>query len=195
MSLNSYSSSARTIFIILLLSSIVSNAFSQVDFTINKISVSNIIVITDSIYDKSKESGPLIDVVCDIYNRTDKPIIIDIQSGSVYVSYVYNKNQYEKEIESNYVGYVHNGRYVEENADKITLMPNDSSSIYFQTRYFVDNLKTQKLPVVDYTEETISTLPTLKVIYKDKDINMVSSGIQNVTIDNFVYNISKHKRK
>ena len=195
MSLNSNSSSARTIFIILLLSSIVSNAFSQVDFTINKISVSNIIVITDSIYDKSKESGPLIDVVCDIYNRTDKPIIIDIQSGSVYVSYVYNKNQYEKEIESNYVGYVHNGRYVEENADKITLMPNDSSSIYFQTRYFVDNLKTKKLPVVDYTEETISTLPTLKVIYKDKDINMVSSGIQNVTIDNFVYNLSKHKRK
>ena len=195
MSLDSNSSSARTIFIILLLSSIVSNAFSQVDFTINKISVSNIIVITDSIYDKSKESGPLIDVVCDIYNRTDKPIIIDIQSGSVYVSYVYNKNQYEKEIESNYVGYVHNGRYVEENADKITLMPNDSSSIYFQTRYFVDNLKTKKLPVVDYTEETISTLPTLKVIYKDKDINMVSSGIQNVTIDNFVYNLSKHKRK
>ena len=194
MSLNSDSSSARTIFIILLLSSIVSNAFSQVDFTINKISVSNIIVITDSIYDKSKENGPLIDVVCDIYNRTDKPIIIDIQSGSVYVSYVYNKNQYEKEIESNYVGYVHNGRYVEENADRITLMPNDSSSIYFQTRYFVDNLKTQKLPVVDYTEETISTLPTLKVIYKDKDINMVSSGIQNVTIDNFVYNLSKHKR-
>ena len=194
MSLNSNSSSARTIFIILLLSSIVSNAFSQVDFTINKISVSNIIVITDSIYDKSKESGPLIDVVCDIYNRTDKPIIIDIQSGSVYVSYVYNKNQYEKEIESNYVGYVHNGRYVEENADRITLMPNDSSSIYFQTRYFVDNLKTKKLPVVDYTEETISTLPTLKVIYKDKDINMVSSGIQNVTIDNFVYNLSKHKR-
>lgn len=183
------------IILVLLCTFVCNKVYSQVELVVNKIRVSNIIVITDSIYDKSKESGPLIDVVCDIYNRTDKPIIIDIQSGSVYVSYVYNKNQYEKEIESNYVGYVHNGRYVEENADKITLMPNDSSSIYFQTRYFVDNLKTKKLPVVDYTEETISTLPTLKVIYKDKDINMVSSGIQNVTIDNFVYNISKHKRK
>ena len=78
--------------------------------------------------------------------------------------------------------------------DFLNILPNQCISFSFSDRYLLgcDFFKWDKVPqnnlrAINHTKEVVSTLPTLKVRYRDENINIITDKIKNITIENILH--------
>lgn len=167
--------------------------FSQIEFKINEIRISEIVIITDSIYVEDMDNGARIDVACEIVNKTDSQIILSLYECEISVLFNYKNAKYEFSIGSFIDRYSWYDNKWGNKDSSIVILPNNNYELFFTTSYLsgTDFFKTKRLPIIDCTREVIETLPTLKVKYKDKNIEIITNEIKNVIIDNFIYNLDE----
>lgn len=187
----------KTFFIIFFICIHVSSIFSQLEFKIYELRISRIIVMTDTVYVESMPFGPRIEVSCKINNNTDLPIILNLYDYEVSVLFNYQNEKFEYLIGSimDYYSWRDNKWGNEDKS--IMVLPDKNYELFFTISYLegADFVKTKRLPIIDCTREVIETLPTLRVRYKDTNIDIITSEIKNIIIDNFIYNLDKNQGK
>jgi hypothetical protein len=190
--------------------------FSQIEFKINEIKISDIIEVLEEtiddelIIDEYFGYGPKIKIECIIKNNTEDTIFLEPSQESFNSIYGFSNLFYELSLLFNYSGkeYVKeitgsfNDPFVEFWNNKIIIMPYSSYSFNFRTSYLFGNYdinfrkeyETKRQRIVDCTKEVIETLPTLKVRYKDKNIDITTNEILKVTVDDFIFNYDDFKK-
>lgn len=175
---------------------IIHNINAQVHININSIVVSEIIEklktekINDStyieeIFREDFGEGPWIDIDCSIINDTKDPIILYPANAEKQVIFNYKKKQYIKEYLFTIPFFL---------PDSLLLLPYQSYSFHIETLYLLgcdfykwNKISLAKISKIDHSKEVLTTLPTLRVRYKDKNIDITTSGIKNVTFTEFPY--------
>ena len=190
------------IILVLLCTFVCNKVYSQVELVVNEIELSNVITTSDSIYVEGMGNGPYIYAHCEIFNNTGKTIkldIHDIDSYSISILYTYKKKSYEDEIYYTPFGIFGGYNSIDDlywntELKEIVIKPNKSYKFDFACPYLykITMENGDNFSVLDYTEEVIESLPTLKVRYKDDGgLNLVSKDIKQVTISDFVINIDQ----
>ena len=175
----------KTLFIFVIFLFFITNSiYSQINFKINEVKVSHIIETIDygHIIEGTFGNGPKIRVFCEISNNSNDTVILDLKNYELSILFNYSDKKYIDEITKGF-----NDPFVgiKEN---IKIMPHGNYSFYFRTSYlFGTDFFKDTYPIVDCTKEVIETLPTLKVRYKDTNLDITTNEILKVTIENFVF--------
>lgn len=171
---------------------IFNHSYSQIEFKINEIKVDRIIEFIDyngSYIEGTYGIGPRITVFCEINNKTNDTVVLDLATYELYIVFKYLDKNFEcilgskiDDVDLDYYKYIENKKF-------INILPKNTFSFSFRTPYLLgtDLFKDYTHSVVDYTIEVIETLPTLKVKYKDIKHDITSSEILKVTVENFVF--------
>ncbi len=148
------------------------NSYSQLDLKINELIVSNITVqLSENIIDEDIEDGPYLSMICVIKNTTDSLINIHPSESNFLISYNYKGEKYSFEIVA--LPFIDN--------DSIVLLPgklvdlNLGINLLLGTPILIKNK-------CDYSVEMLEILPTLKLVYIEKNMIIKSSEINRVTV-------------
>ena len=167
----------KSITVLLLFISTIS--YSQIHFEIENIDISNVIeVINEDLIYEGFGEGPWIDIECAIINNTKDTIRLFFKDSEFQIIFYYDNKQFKKNpfITPFY------------KTDTMIIEPNQKFNFNLGTPYLLgcDFYKWSRISLVniykiDHSKEVIATLPTLKVRYKDKNIDITTSGIKKVT--------------
>jgi len=157
---------------------------AQLDFKIENITVSKVIEEMDTnIYIGGFGEGPGISVICSIINNSNDTITLFLSHAEIYVIFTFENTKYcRKAIYSSFIFL---------NKDSLTVFPNQRFDFNFYDDYLLGtdfHKKNSRILLKDIirkdnTKEVIATLPTLKVRYKDKNIDIVTDEIKNVIVE------------
>jgi hypothetical protein len=133
-------------------------------------------------------SGPLIRVFCSITNNSDETVVLCRSSYEIEVIFIFDGTQYSRQpfFEMFTPPILANKR-------SLTILPNQTLLFDFYHYYLfgTDFFKWDRVPMdvrrIDHTKEVIATLPTLRVRYRDRNIDITTSEIRNVTVENILY--------
>jgi|LSQX01.2.fsa_nt_gb hypothetical protein len=170
---------------------LINYTYSQIEFKVNEITVSHIVetIKYGHIIEGAFGNGPLITVSCEINNKTNDTIALDLENYKILIFFNYYEKKYEKELGSivDEISLEFN-KYFEKNKTN-TILPNTKFLFSFMTPYLLGTeLLKDTYPIVDCTTEVIETLPTLRVRYMDSNIDIITNEILKVTVANFIYN-------
>ena len=121
-------------------------------------------------YFEDDEEGPRIGADCIIINNSKSDSIeINFSDSKVYFEFRYKGSIYKQ---SPFFFYV---------KGKVLLSPQDSCSFTFGVPILLGTqiLKDKKL---NYTTEMLEILPTIKVVYKQKELKLISQEITSVKV-------------
>ena len=146
---------------------------AQTSLIINKLYVSHYdmkyIVVK---YREDDEDGPHIGVDFVIKNNSKSDTVELVPSKSdIYIEFKYRGNTYNKEISPLF----------HVSMKSVKLSPQDSCSLSFGVPIFLGTLilKNRKQ---NYTKELLEILPTIKIVYKQKDLKLISDEIMVVNV-------------
>jgi len=145
---------------------------SQISFSINELNVYNInIVVSKNTYNEGAEDGPIIDGLFTIKNNTDSCVTIYPSKSNIQILFSFMEKQYSTNLYP--LSFMEN--------DTIILSPLQKEEVSFGTNLLLgtDILNTDKK---NYTYELLQILPTIRISYKDKKLNIKTTEIQNVKI-------------
>ena len=142
-------------------------------------------IISEINYDKlgNRESGPYIHVMMNIVNNTDSIIVLQPSKSSFFLEFSYKGKSYFKEAVTLFTLLT----FYEKK--EIFIRKGEVYKLEFGASLFTetDILIKERLKVYDYSHEILQALPTLKIIYKDPNLNLFSCGISNVEIGKDYY--------
>jgi hypothetical protein len=152
---------------------------AQLDFTIERITVSGIVEILSEnvLYDEDFGQGPHVYIECSITNNSNDIIILCPNETKIIITFRYNQMDYDK---------MPLFTLPFKNSDKLIILPNQTINFGFGD-YLILGTDIMKNYNNDYIKEMLEILPTIKVRYKDKSINIVTNGIKNVTVGDIPY--------
>ncbi|MDP4184619.1 MAG: hypothetical protein Q8862_05595 [Bacteroidota bacterium] len=158
---------------LLMLMNIGINAYSQIELHIAELSASNIVLDPNRpVFTEGEDEGPEIGFRCYIQNNTDKEIILQPQKARVNILFNYKNKKYESKV--NPLPFFE--------FESITIKPHDSYEFFGGDTFLCGtDLWDQKR--TDYTLEMLEILPTIKISYRDPNINITSTDINTVVID------------
>lgn len=169
------------IVILLLISKI---GMGQLVFKIENITVSNVIeTIEDNIlWREGFGEGPYIKVDCSITNDDNDTITLFPKNSKIYTVFNFENTKYCVEALYKPISFMKKDSLV-------IILPNQRFDFSFSDIYLLgtDFYKWSKISLkdirkIDHTKEVIATLPTLRVRYKDENIDIITDEIKNVTV-------------
>ena len=149
-----------------------STAYAQLDFKIDTLAISHIAEIIDkNVIDESLEQGPFIMLYTSIHNKSDSLVTIHLSKTTCQVEYYYNGRKYVRHSIPRFYVY----------SDTLILSPNQVAKLNFGLNLILGT-SIHKSDNWDYTYEMLEILPTLKIYYRDRSLNIRSSDITRVII-------------
>lgn len=145
--------------------------YSQI-LVIDELNVSQFNIEKDSnIYVEGERDGPIVWLTFTIINDSSEDILINTDFNNLSLSFSYNNENFEEEMIWDLV----------EGQEKLVIKRN-CSRIFTTSTYIFLGTKILNENKYDYTIELLKVLPTLKLIYNDKQLKLVSNSINNVII-------------
>jgi hypothetical protein len=151
---------------------------AQINFVIEELKLfnyHNFVSQENIIWDEDIIQGPTVTFNCLIYNNTFDTITLNTKIATVEVIFNYKRKKYK--LQSFPLPFLRN--------DSIILMPNKMINLMFSEHLVLgtDIMKHNNISKsYDYTKEMLEILPTLKVIYREQNIELQSTEIKNVII-------------
>jgi hypothetical protein len=166
---------------------ILENGIAQLDFKIENIIVSKIIEeLDDDMIHEDFAEGPGITVYCSIINNSSDTIILSPSNFELVIIFTFENIEYSTSPP--------NSVWVFMDTDTLTILPSQKFDFNFYDNYLLGSefYKWNKIPLtnikkIDHTKEVIATLPTLKVRYRDENIDIITNEIKNITIGDIIY--------
>jgi len=156
------------------------NVNAQIEFYIDTLEISN---YKRDIKDEYKDGhydeyyygmiqGPYVVFNCVFINNTADTVSLNLYSGEYFASYKYNDINYKYEMKDDFRMLI----------DPLPLMPYDSAEITISNYIFQYNDMNPYLNVEkhDFLPDLQKVLPTLKLIYKEKDLELISERINKI---------------
>lgn len=145
---------------------------AQLIFKIEELSLSNYNINLDSnIIDEDLENGPYVYFKCLIINNTNDSVVLQPTKSNSRVVFRYNKSDYALEVAP--LPFIDNKKLVIPPKDKIDF--SFGSYLLLGTNIF--NYKQG-----NYTEEMLTILPTLRIVYQDEGVKICTDEIKNVIL-------------
>jgi hypothetical protein len=171
---------------------------AQINFKIENISIKKIIeerprkIINDSTYIEVWEEGfgegPHITIKCKISNNSNDTLILHPEKSELSIIFKYRKKEYVFTYDSFFSLFssFFSSFFSE---DTVFIPPNANVTFEIEQAYLhgTDFFTRNNIDIVDCTEVVIATLPTLKIRYKDENIDIVTDEILNVTVGDIPY--------
>lgn len=175
----------KNILFLLILTLFSKIGMAQYDFIIEDIIVSRVIeqLGENVLFAEDFGEGPFIHVKCLITNNSKDSLVLTANSEFA-ILFNYNNTQYSQKVIS---------MYLSENYPIIILpFKNHTFTISINLLLGCDFYKRKgrylnNIRRIDHTKEVIAILPTLKVRYKDKNIDITTDEIKNVTVEDIPY--------
>lgn len=152
-----------------------SKSFSQLDLIVEELIVSNVIVqLSDNTIIEGSEDGPYLNLNCVIKNTSDSIIKLHPLNSKFILNFNYKGDKYNSEIIA----------FVFDDSDIIVIQPNEflqislGEHLLLGTPILVENK-------YDYTFDMLEILPTIKLIYEEKNIKIKSTEINRVTVNSW----------
>ena len=150
-----------------------STTYAQLDFKIDKLILSHIVeTIDNDVFDEDRGGGPFAFFYCSIYNNTDSLVMIYPSKSVCYVEYYYKEKKYG--FDTIPLPFA--------DMDSLILSPHQKTELSFGT-HLILGTSIYKSDNWDYTYEMLEILPTLKIYYRARSLNIRSSDITRVIID------------
>lgn len=148
-------------------------ADAQLVFQIEEISLSYYdITLNDNVINEDLEQGPYVFIKCMVINNLDTPVVLEPAKSTIKITFRYNRLDYKVDAFSlSFQG-----------IKELTISPKDTLD-FSLGKYLLLGTTIFKYNQSDYTEEMLSILPTLKVVYQDEKNKMHTGEIKNVTIN------------
>jgi hypothetical protein len=148
------------------------NAIGQIEFKISEINVSNIEVsLNPDIIDEDLRKGPYVLINCVIENNTDSILVLYPSGSETNICFSYKDDVYFNELFSL--------SFLEK--DSLELIPKQKITIIWGI-YILLGTPILESAQEDYTIEMLEILPTLKVIYRDKNLKIEATEIFKVNV-------------
>jgi hypothetical protein len=147
--------------------------YSQARLEVVELNVSNITVnLHDSTWIEGEEEGPRVGLQCALYNQSDGDICLFPSKSRIFVVFNYMNKEYENEVFD--LAFLDQNRLLVPRNGKADLFL--SCSILLGTTLIEDKKE-------DYKMTLLGILPTLRVLYKDPNLNLFSTRICKVNIN------------
>lgn len=152
---------------------------AQFDFAIERLTVSGIVEMLSEnvLYDEDFGHGPHVYIECSITNNSNDTIILCPDEAKIIIVFRYNETRYDTK-----PLFTLPFQYIE----KLIILPNQTINFSFGD-YLISGTDIMKKNNNDYIKEMLEILPTIQVRYKDKNINVITNGIKNVTVRDMLY--------
>ena len=180
---------------------------AQLDFKIENIVVSRVIeekgvrvleedgYITEiiTIVGTDFGMGPLIRVFCSITNNSDETVTLCRASYKIEVIFSFEGVQYSRRASLGLLTSSPIFGNLFGNRRSLAILPNQTLYFDFFDHYFLGTDLCEwddtSFPGrrIDHTKKVISTLPTLRVRYRDRNIDITTSEIKNATAENILF--------
>lgn len=148
------------------------NVVGQISFKINEMNVSNIKVDFNlDAMDEDLRNGPYVLFECDIINNTESLIVLYPSDSETNVWFNYKGEMYFNKLFSL--------PFLEKKT--LELMPNQNVTVVWGI-YILLGTPILKVNHEDYTTEMLEILPTLKVIYRDKNLEIEATEVSKVNV-------------
>jgi hypothetical protein len=143
----------------------------QLELKVDNIEVSSVVESSDKNNFTLHNEGPYLGFELTIINHTDSLVVLNPSKASYIYSYTHNGNINTK------IVYPLSFMDLEE----LKLNPGDSANFYVSDSFFFGTsiYDTKKK---NYTLDLIKSLPTMKFIYQQKRVRLISNKIISVTI-------------
>lgn len=146
-----------------------SKNYSQ-NLVINELNVSDFKVYKNpNIYKSHENDGPFIRITFTINNDTGEDIFLKTDNDNLIITFNYRGEKYVEEMIWETLKELGNLKISSNSSKEFTT----STDLFLGTDIW-------KVDKYDYTLELLEVLPTLKLQYKDKDLNLISTSINNV---------------
>ena len=155
---------------------------------LDTVKVARVIYYDDHIhYSMGDHQGPGLSLHFSIVNTTDSVFYLYPSTSNFSIEFSYNEKRYaNKKYSFLLVGFL--------GIDSLAIQPGKSYHLHFGTNIFwnTDILYEYKKTrnVYDYSLQILQTLPTLRLIYRDKVSELSSKGIDHVKIVQYKYTSS-----
>jgi len=158
--------------VIIILLSCVLNLYSQVRFEIMELNLFHITLnLQRNVWIEGEEDGPYVEFKCAIYNQSDRDIRIIPLESAVVALFNYKDVDYER--------YVLDREFI--NIDSLIIKSHDKIEFDLGTRLLLGTSLLEEKKE-DYSMTLLRLLPTLRVHFKDSNLNLFSSRIWKVNI-------------
>jgi hypothetical protein len=145
---------------------------AQLIFKIEELSLSNYNINLDSnIIDEDLENGPYVYFKCLIINNTNDSVVLQPTKSNSTVVFRYNKSDYAFEVAP--LPFIDN--------KKLTIPPKDKIDFSFGS-YLLLGTNIFNYKQGNYTEEMLTILPTLRIVYQDEGVKICTDEIKNVIL-------------
>ena len=145
---------------------------AQINLSIKEMNIYNINNITPkNTINEGVEDGPFIDGVCVLNNNTDSTVVLYPSKSKIRLLFRYKEKLYSTDIFP--LAFIEN--------DTIILLPKQIQDVSFGVNLLLGTGILNK-DRKNYTNELLEILPTIKISYEDKGLNIKSSEITNVNV-------------
>ncbi len=161
------------------------NINAQFIFSLKNIKVSKINVpISKDYFKEGDNDGPFVQISFILKNNTDSIIKLHPSKSEMTIAFKYNRETYYQ----NLIPVIFMGK------DSLLISPHQQYESFVGVNLFLGTSILKKNNN-DYRIELIEVLPTIKLVYKENGIKVISSGILEVeVIDGKSIDNLKHKK-
>jgi hypothetical protein len=155
---------------------------AQLGLKIEKITISNVVekLQDDVAYLEGFGEGPNIHVECLINNNSKDTVFLYPSNAIINIVFTYKQIEYTKKVFP----------FQLMKNDFLVILPYQDIKFEFNDTYILGcdwynwkKISLKDIREINHSEEVIATLPTLRVQYRDKNTNIITSGIKEVTIE------------
>ncbi|MDR2840939.1 MAG: hypothetical protein LBV75_06710 [Paludibacter sp.] len=148
-------------------------ANAQISFVVQNMSIRLYnIKVSENHYSTEYGNGPLLGVKCIIKNCSFDTIQLDFDKCRIFFIFKYQGRELLSEASA----------FALQEKKPVALLPNDSVEISVG-KYFIMSIpgiyNSRKF---DYTKEMLEILPSIRVLYRQKDMKLYTTEIQSVTV-------------
>ena len=169
------------IFILLFVIIFTNRLNAQLEFFIKDLEVSQIsMIIKENEFNEGEEEGPYVGGSLIFYNNSDSIYTLFPNKSKLTIIFNYDNMLYTNNVFTL-------GSFEE---DKLILFPHEKKEysffaiILFGTNILKEKpLKIDKDFTLDYTKEMLEILPTIRIWYRDKNIDIKTTHIMNVKVE------------
>ena len=145
---------------------------AQLIFNIEELILSNYNINLDrNIIDEDLENGPYVYFKCQIINNTNDSVVLHPVNSNSKIVFRYNKSNFALDVAP--LPFIDN--------KKLAIPPRDNVNFSFGS-YLLLGTNILKYKQGNYTEEMITILPTLRIVYQDEVVKICTNEIKDVTL-------------
>jgi hypothetical protein len=149
---------------------------------VDSIEVSRVITHIEKVRGEHEANGTAVVFFITIKNNTDSMMILHPAKSNIEIKYRYKGRNYIVDISSlSLIPFIEK--------DILSIEKDEQVRLDFSSRIFLGTgiLDLKRKKIYNYAEETLQVLPTLQVIYKEKNQILISRGINSVKLNNYNY--------